>query len=308
MRSLFVLIILAPLAWPTPRPLPAQAIDCAGYDSQIWAQSVYETDPVAYAALDPDGNGLACEALQSGAAPALWTNAIPASAQPADLASIADGDTIQVFVNGAHEPVRLILIDSPETVDPNRPVECFGQESTAYLTWLLSLGGAMYLESDVSDRDQFGRLLRYVWLDFGGGEVYLVNETLVRSGYAAQSTFPPDVKYEAQLREAARFARAHGYGLWSACATDGAGDTNDLSGAHGLAAAPDTAPPPAAAAPAPESMPITDGCDPAYPDACIPSPPPDLDCGDIGPRRFTVVPPDPHNFDGDFDGIGCERD
>src|SRR3712207_8124118 len=50
--------------------------------------------------------------------------------------------------------------------------------------------------------DRFGRLLRYMWLDFGGGEVYLVNEALVRAGYAAFSTFPPDVKYVEQIREA----------------------------------------------------------------------------------------------------------
>lgn len=47
-------------------------------------------------------------------------------------------------------------------------------------------------------------------------------------------------------------------------------------------------------------------CDPSYPTVCIPPPPPDLDCGDIPYRRFTVLPPDPHNFDGDHDGIGCE--
>jgi micrococcal nuclease len=47
-------------------------------------------------------------------------------------------------------------------------------------------------------------------------------------------------------------------------------------------------------------------CDPAYPDACIPPPPPDLDCADVPYRRFTVRPPDPHSFDGDRDGIGCE--
>jgi micrococcal nuclease len=307
-RVLVTLILLAPLTWAAPHPTSAQATDCAGYDSQVWAQSVYDPDPGAYAALDPDGNGVVCEELQPGAAPALWTNAVPASAQPAELERVTDGDTIRVLVNGVNEPVRLILIDTPETVDPNRPVECFGQEASAFLSWLLSLGGTMYLERDVSDRDEFGRLLRYVWLDFGGGEVYLVNEALVRSGYAAQTTFPPDVKYEAQIREAAQFSREHGYGLWSACVTDATGDTNDLSDAQGIVAAPVAEPPPVDSAPAAEPMPLVGGCDPAYPDVCISSPPPDLDCGDIGPRRFTVLPPDPHRFDGDSDGIGCERD
>ena len=58
-------------------------------------------------------------------------------------------------------------------------------EATAFLSWLLWFGGKLYLESDVTDRDRYDRLLRYVWLDFGGGEVYLVNEAMVRAGYAA---------------------------------------------------------------------------------------------------------------------------
>ncbi len=58
--------------------------------------------------------------------------------------------------------------------------------------------------------------------------------------------------------------------------------------------------------PPPPPPPPPEDCDPAYPDVCIPSPPPDLDCADIPYRRFQVLPPDPHRFDGDGDGIGCE--
>jgi micrococcal nuclease len=286
----------------------AQALDCSSYDSQVWAQSVYEADPSRYAVLDPDGNGRACEELPPGAAPALWTNEIPAGAVPATLASVTDGDTIRVLLNGGNEPVRLILIDTPETNDPNNPAECFGSEATAFLAWLLGLGGTLYLEPDVTDRDRFDRLLRYAWLDFGGGEVYLVNEAMARSGYAAQATFPPDVKYETQIREAAAFAREHGYGLWAACQTDAEGDTNELTGTQGIVAAPAAQPEPVQAAPAAAPAPASGECDPSYPDVCIP---PlwvggDLDCGQIAFRRFAVIPPDPHNFDGDVDGVGCE--
>ena len=299
-------------------PVAGQALDCAGYDSQIWAQSVFASDPPRYAALDPDGNGLACEELPPGAAPAWWTDDIPAGAEPVQLSRVVDGDTIRVTRGGVDEPVRLILIDTPETSDPNNPPECYGQEATAYLEWLLSLGGALYLEHDVSDRDQFGRLLRYAWLDFGDGEVYLVNEVMARSGYAAESTFPPDVKYEEEIREAARFAREHGYGLWSGCITDDEGDTNDLTGTEGGGVVPgvppalvDPAPVERAPEPGPEQVIISDpveafDCDPSYPDICIPPGSADLDCGQIGARRFTVYPPDPHGFDGDYDGIGCE--
>jgi micrococcal nuclease len=280
----------------------AQAATCASFDSQVWAQSVYVTDPTTYAALDPDGNAIACEELPFGAAPAFWTNAVPANAEPATLLGVTDGDTINVDLAGQVEPVRLILVDTPETHDPNDPPECFGQEATNYLSWLLSLGGDLYLESDVTNRDRYDRLLRYAWLDFGDGEVYLVNEVMARSGYAALSTYPPDVKYVDQVREAAAFAREHGYGLWSSCQTDATGDTHELSGAQGSAPAPAPAPPASDPAPA-----IDSGCDASYPDVCIPPAPPDLACGDISARRFTVVPPDPHRFDGDADGIGCER-
>src|SRR5215204_4855948 len=75
-------------------PVAGQAIDCDGFDSQIWAQSVYDTDPAEYAALDPDGNGLACEELPSGAVPTMWTSRVPPGTQPVTLIEITDGDTI----------------------------------------------------------------------------------------------------------------------------------------------------------------------------------------------------------------------
>jgi endonuclease YncB( thermonuclease family) len=206
-----------------------ETIACANFGAQVWAQSVYETAPTHYAVLDPDGNGLACEELPHGVAAALWTNEVPRGAEPASLVSVSDGDTIRVDVGGQVETLRLILIDTPETHDPNNPPECYGAQATAFLEGLLPHGSGLYLETDVSERDRFGRLLRYVWLD-RGDEVYLINEAMVRSGYAAQSTFPPDVKYEERIQEAARFAREHGYGLWSACETDAKGDTNELGG------------------------------------------------------------------------------
>ncbi|MCD6033532.1 MAG: domain protein beta Propeller, partial [Thermomicrobiales bacterium] len=166
---------------------------------------------------------------------------------------------------------------------------------------------------DVSDRDRFGRLLRYVWLDFEDGEVYLVNEALVRAGYATFSTFPPDVKYVDEIREAGQFARESGYGLWSGCITDDEGDTNELSLTQGIDSAQQTDLGPAQARPEapPEQVVIADpasafGCESSYPDVCIPLSPPDLDCGDVAYRRFAVYLPDPHRFDGDFDGVGCE--
>ena len=184
------------------------------------------------------------------------------------VANVVDGDTIDVVIDGRQQRVRYIGIDTPETVHPIRGEEPYGREASARNRQLVDRR-TVYLEKDVSETDRYGRLLRYVWLD----ESTMVNAVLVAEGYAQVSTYPPDVKYADRFLELQRAARAEGRGLWGFTA----------------------------ATPAPG------GCDPAYPDVCIPPPPPDLDCGEIPHRRFRVLPPDPHRFDGDNDGIGCER-
>jgi micrococcal nuclease len=192
------------------------------------------------------------------------------------VVDVVDGDTIKVDVNGTLYTVRYIGIDTPETVDPGSPVEWMGPEASAANSELVA-GKEVVLEKDVSETDRYDRLLRYVWLDQPSGWL-LVNLELVRRGYANASSYPPDVAYQELFRAAEREAAGAGVGLWGAT--------------------PESSPTP---------VPIAgDGCDPSYPDVCIPPYPPDLDCGDISFRRFTVRPPDPHNFDGDHDGIGCE--
>ena len=148
---------------------------------------------------------------------------------------------MQVMKDGSEEPVRL-LIDSSEAYDLTIPSECYGAEAYYFLNWLLSLGGTRYLGRDVSDHDDVEHLLRYAWLDIGDGEVYLVNEAMVRSGYAAHLTVAPDVKYEEEIREAARFAREHEYGLWSWCVTEEEGDTNELMVSDPETASPESEP------------------------------------------------------------------
>lgn len=93
-------------------------------------------------------------------------------------------------------------------MDPRRPVECFGHEARDYNEGLV-LGKTVELEKDVSETDQFGRLLRYVWLD---GE--MVNATLVRDGYAQASAYPPDVKYQSLFSTLQAEARDAARGLW----------------------------------------------------------------------------------------------
>ena len=103
-RPLILLTTLTFIALVLPAPLLAQATDCSCYDSQIWAQSVFDSDPVQYAAVDPDGNGLSCVELHPGDAPALWSDEILAGAEPTQLARVVDGDTIRVTQGGVEEP------------------------------------------------------------------------------------------------------------------------------------------------------------------------------------------------------------
>lgn len=137
-----------------------------------------------------------------------------AVAANATVTRIVDGDTIAVRVDGAEEDVRLIGIDTPETVDRNRPVMCFGEEASARLGELTPPGTAVRLERDVEARDRYGRLLAYLYRASDG---LFVNLAMVAEGLADQYTFPPNVEHTEELREAAAQARDEGRGVWSAC-------------------------------------------------------------------------------------------
>lgn len=135
----------------------------------------------------------------------------------ATVVRVVDGDTVVVDIDGHDETVRLIGIDTPETVKPNSPVECFGPEASAFTKHLLPEGTLVRLERDVEARDDYGRLLAYLYL---AGDGTFVNLLLARQGYAALLTFPPNVAHVDEFVDAAEAARVDGLGLWSAC-TDG---------------------------------------------------------------------------------------
>lgn len=118
-----------------------------------------------------------------------------------------DGDTIELE---SGEKVRYIGINTPETVKPNSPVECFGKEASTKNKELVD-GKLVRLKKDVSDKDKYGRLLRFVYLEDGT----FVNDILVREGYAFVSTFPPDVAKADQFKQAEREARENVRGLWA---------------------------------------------------------------------------------------------
>lgn len=127
---------------------------------------------------------------------------------------VVDGDTIVVRLQGASERVRLIGIDTPESVDPRRPVECFGKEAARRTAELVPPGTRVRLERDVEARDDFRRLLAYVRR---ADDDLFVNLALASEGYADLLTYPPNVAHVEALRAAVTSARQAGRGLWGAC-------------------------------------------------------------------------------------------
>lgn len=127
---------------------------------------------------------------------------------------VVDGDTVVVDVAGRAGPVRLIGIDTPETVAPNRPVECYGPEASARLKSLLPPGTAVRLWRDVESRDRYDRLLAYVQRRPDG---LFVNVDQVQAGAAIAKAYPPNTSYRADLEAAERRARAESRGLWGRC-------------------------------------------------------------------------------------------
>lgn len=171
-------------------------------------------------------------------------------------------------MNGSTYRVRYIGMDTPETN------QVCGSEATQANAALVG-GQTVRMVRDVSETDRYGRLLRYVYI----GDTF-VNGALVAGGWAVAKDYPPDTAKSAILHS---------------LMADGAG-----KGCAIIAAPLPTTP-----SKAPDPIPVGN-CDPSYPTVCIPPPPPDLDCKDITHRRFQVLPPDPHRFDGNGDGVGCE--
>ena len=125
---------------------------------------------------------------------------------------VIDGDTIEIEGN---IKVRYIGINTPETVDPRKPVECFGTEASNKNKTLVE-GKLVKLEKDVSETDKYGRLLRYVYV----GDIF-VNDYLVKNGFAFASSFPPDIKHQDQFSNSQKEAQSSKLGLWApnACET-----------------------------------------------------------------------------------------
>jgi micrococcal nuclease len=128
---------------------------------------------------------------------------------------VVDGDTIIVRGPGGRtEDVRLIGIDTPETVDPRRPVGCYGPEASAF-TKHLATGRRVTLRYDRDLHDRYGRFLAYVLL--AGPHPVFLNARLVELGYARTYPFPPNTAHASLFASLERRAALDGRGLWTAC-------------------------------------------------------------------------------------------
>ncbi|MBM7650124.1 micrococcal nuclease [Bacillus ectoiniformans] len=134
----------------------------------------------------------------------------PASRLSGQVIYVVDGDTFDVkLANGKKERVRLTLVDTPETKHPSKGVQPFGPEASEFTKNALT-DEQVELEFDVQERDQYGRILAYVWHQ---GE--MINEQLIAEGLARVAIFPPNTKYVERFREVQSIAQKAKAGIWS---------------------------------------------------------------------------------------------
>jgi len=133
----------------------------------------------------------------------------------ARVVRVVDGDTIRVVQDGREEPIRYIGVDTPETVKPGEPVQCFGKQASTFNKRLVE-GRRVRLEIGRERRDRYGRLLAYVYVVDEGKR--FVNAELLRRGYARTLAIPPNTDRAGRFAVLERRARKSGLGLWTACA------------------------------------------------------------------------------------------
>jgi micrococcal nuclease len=215
---------------------------------------------------------------------------------------VVDGDTLEVQFNGKQEDVRLLLIDTPETVHPNKPVQKFGPEASQFVKETLTTGKEVRIQVGDEERDKYGRLLAYVFID---GET--IQEKLLRKGLAKTAYLYNDLSMLDEFHKAQDEAIAKKVGIWS---IDGYAKVDDDEGFH------EQSQKTVAVAEKKEEP------EPAQPKAASPQSGsnlkydvngPDRNCGDFSTQQEAQAfmeasgPSDPHRLDGnDHDGLACE--
>lgn len=134
------------------------------------------------------------------------------------VTEVVDGDTVKVNINGTIETLRLIGLDTPETVDPRKEVQCFGKEASNKGKELLN-GKKVRLEKDSTqgDKDKYRRTLAYIYTESG----IFYNKYMIEQGYAHEYTYNSAYKYQAEFKQAQKNAEANKVGLWSPSTCNG---------------------------------------------------------------------------------------
>ena len=153
-------------------------------------------------------------ACAQGSDPAAPTTTANPTDTNAVVVRVIDGDTVDLRFGDRRERVRLIGIDTPETKKPNTPIQCFGPEASDFTKHLLEVGTSVLVRRDVEARDDYGRLLGYLYRSSDG---LFVNLELARLGYARPLTIAPNNAFASDFVRAASEAEATNLGLWAAC-------------------------------------------------------------------------------------------
>ena len=130
------------------------------------------------------------------------------------ILTVIDGDTVDIEIDGRTERARLIGVNTPETKHPTKPIECFGPESSAYMTQLLPKGTDVRIERDTEARDRYGRMLLYLYRN---SDNLFINLDLISRGYGTPMSIEPNTFHRNDFVHAAALAEASNVGLWKAC-------------------------------------------------------------------------------------------
>ena len=152
--------------------------------------------------------------LAPGCARAPWRRAAPPVPGRATVVRVVDGDTVVLRMGATEEHVRLIGIDTPETVKPDTPVQCYGPEASSHLKHVLPPGTIVRVARDAEARDHFGRLLLYLWRTSDG---QFVNLEIAADGFGRPLSIAPNTAHRDDISAAVGQAEANGTGLWGAC-------------------------------------------------------------------------------------------
>ena len=177
-----------------------------------------------------DGGGQLSSPESTSASAASDPAGIPTEAEWGLVVRVADGDTLTVkFADGEEETIRLLDVDTPETVHPNRPRECYGSQASDFTKRLM--GQRVGIEEE--GRDKYGRLLAYVWTEAEeGGQLW--NVRLLEQGLAVYNDYGNPGQYADRTRVVAERAMLAGVGLWSACEIEERPTLVPTQSAHGV--------------------------------------------------------------------------